>query len=48
MAFTLLLGIFIGYRLDARWDMSPWLTLAGAALGIAVAMYAFLRRAMKW
>jgi len=47
MAVTLLVGIFVGIKLDARWDTSPWLTLAGAVLGIALGMYAFLRRALK-
>ncbi len=47
MAITLLLGVFVGYKLDAHWKTSPWLTLAGSVLGIAVGMYGFLKRVLK-
>ena len=48
IAVTLLIGIFVGYKLDARWGTSPWCTVGGAALGIIVGLYGFLKRAMKW
>jgi F0F1-type ATP synthase assembly protein I len=48
IAITLLVGVFVGYKLDARWDTSPWLTLAGSLLGIVLGLYSFLRRAVKW
>lgn len=48
LALTLLIGIFVGYKLDARWNTSPWLTLGFAVLGIVLGMFNFLRRALKW
>ena len=48
LAVTLLLGVFVGYKLDARWGTSPWLTLGGAALGLGLGLFNFVRRALTW
>ncbi|MBI4396829.1 MAG: AtpZ/AtpI family protein [Elusimicrobia bacterium] len=43
MALSVLLGLYVGYRLDKRWNLSPWMTLLGAALGFGLGLYNFLR-----
>ncbi len=48
LALTLLIGVFIGYKIDARWNTSPWFTLGFAVVCIVVGMFNFLRRALKW
>lgn len=48
IAVTLLVAFFVGYKLDQRWDTSPWCTLAAAAVGIIGGLYGFFRQAMKW
>jgi len=40
-AAALLLGIGGGYWADGKLGTSPWLTLAGAFLGLAVGFYNF-------
>lgn len=42
LAISVLLGVYVGYRLDGRWGTGPWMLLAGSALGIAVGLYSFL------
>ena len=37
------LGFWAGYRLDARFGTSPWLMLAGAAVGMAAGFYLVVR-----
>jgi hypothetical protein len=44
LAVTLLIGFYIGYRLDIWKETSPWFTVAGSALGIVAGLYNFLRR----
>ncbi len=36
-----------GYWLDGRFKLSPWLTLAGAAVGISVGLFQFIRSAQQ-
>lgn len=43
LAVSVLLGVYAGYRADKRWGSSPWGLLAGAGLGLAVGLYAFLK-----
>jgi F0F1-type ATP synthase assembly protein I len=43
LAVTVLLGVFIGYKLDQRWGTSPWVLVAGAALGVSLGLYGFLK-----
>ena len=43
LAGSVLLCLYIGYRLDKRWETSPWLTLVGAALGLFAGLYGFLK-----
>jgi F0F1-type ATP synthase assembly protein I len=38
------LPILGGYWCDTRWHSSPWLTLAGVAIGLVAAMYNLIRR----
>ncbi len=33
----------IGFFLDRRWDLFPWLTIGGAAVGIGGGTYHFLK-----
>jgi F0F1-type ATP synthase assembly protein I len=43
LAVSVLLGLFLGYWLDRKWGFTPWFTLAGSALGLAVGLYGFLK-----
>jgi F0F1-type ATP synthase assembly protein I len=43
---TLLFG-GLGWYLDRRWDMAPWLMITGGALGFAVGMWLMVKAAMK-
>lgn len=36
-----------GYWLDGRFKTSPWLTLAGAGVGISVGLFQFIRAAQQ-
>lgn len=47
LVFSILLFTYIGQYLDKRWDIAPWMTLAGAMCGIAVGFYHFLKVALK-
>ncbi|MGQ0643942.1 MAG: AtpZ/AtpI family protein [Elusimicrobiota bacterium] len=47
LAVSVLLGFFIGYKLDQRLGWSPWLTVVGAGLGVALGLYGFLRPFLK-
>ena len=42
LAVTLLGGIFLGYFLDRKFGLLPWLTLGGSALGLVVGFYNLL------
>jgi F0F1-type ATP synthase assembly protein I len=39
--------LVIGYKLDQRLGWSPWLTVVGAGLGVALGLYGFLRPFLK-
>ena len=41
LAISVLLGFYGGHWLDGRLGWAPWLTLAGAALGVFVGLYAY-------
>lgn len=43
LAISVLLGLYLGRLLDEKWDLSPWMMLAGAALGLGVGLYSFLK-----
>jgi F0F1-type ATP synthase assembly protein I len=43
LATTILVFLFIGRWLDHRWDTTPWLMIAGAALGFAAGFYGMFR-----
>jgi ATP synthase protein I len=37
------LGLLLGWWLDARWGTGPWLLLVGILLGIGAGFYNFFR-----
>ena len=39
MAASLALGVWGGYKLDARFGTEPWLLLTGSVLGVAAGLY---------
>jgi ATP synthase protein I len=43
LVVPVLLGVFLGYWLDSRFDTTPWLLVVGALLGIALGFYAFFK-----
>ena len=43
LAVSVLVGLYVGRRADARWNTDPWGLLAGGAVGLAVGMYTFLK-----
>ncbi len=47
MGIAVLGGLWLGNKLDNRWDTAPWLLLTGIALGMAIAMYSAWRTLKK-
>jgi len=47
LAVSVLLGFFIGYKLDQNFGTFPWLMLLGALGGIGLGLYSFLRMFLK-
>ena len=47
LAGAVLLGFYCGYKLDVYFGLSPWLMLAGAALGMAAGFYLVIRELPK-
>ena len=43
LAAMVLIGVFVGYRLDRRWGTSPWLLVSGAGIGLFLGLYVFLK-----
>jgi F0F1-type ATP synthase assembly protein I len=41
-AVTVLAAVFLGRYLDGKFDLSPWLTVLGALLGLFLGLYSFL------
>ena len=41
LAIAVVLGFYCGYWLDRRLGWTPWLTLAGGALGVLAGLYVF-------
>jgi len=41
---TLLLFVLLGTWADGRWGTGPWLTVAGAAVGMTAATYLLIRQ----
>ena len=46
IAIPVLLGIYIGYRLDRWLDTSPWLLVVGAFAGVGLSLYGLFRRTL--
>ncbi len=42
LALTILLGFFVGYRLDKKYGFLPWGSIIGGFLGLAVGFYSLL------
>jgi F0F1-type ATP synthase assembly protein I len=42
-----ILGAWVGYWLDKKWDTSPWLLLGGVILGFVLGFYIILRAAKE-
>jgi F0F1-type ATP synthase assembly protein I len=40
-------GTLGGYFLDKHWDTTPWMLLAGAVVGMAAGMTAFIRNTLR-
>ena len=38
IALCLVLGAFIGYKLDEKYGTAPWIAFAGVTVGLAVAL----------
>ncbi len=47
IAFPVIIAVFLGKWLDARFDTEPWLFLATVALSFVVSMYGLVKNAMK-
>lgn len=47
LAGAVLLGLFGGWWLDRRFGTLPWLTLAGALLGLAAGFYRVARELFR-
>lgn len=47
LAVTLLIGVFAGYKFDQHKGTQPWGLLIGAALGLGLGLYGFLRQFFK-
>ncbi|MCB4756332.1 MAG: AtpZ/AtpI family protein [Elusimicrobia bacterium] len=43
LALTLLIGFYIGYRIDKAKGTLPWGTLIGSFIGLGVGLYNFLK-----
>jgi ATP synthase protein I len=47
LAATVIVMVFLGIWLDGKFNSSPWLTIVCSFLGIASAMYSFLKTVLK-
>ena len=47
LAGAVLLGFYCGYKLDVHFGLSPWLMLAGSALGMVSGFYLVIRELPK-
>jgi F0F1-type ATP synthase assembly protein I len=43
LAVAVLAGLYVGHRVDARWNLGPWGLLVGGAVGLVIGMYSFLK-----
>jgi len=48
LAVTVAAALGLGYWLDARLGTHPWFLLAGGSLGVAVALYQFIRTVTRY
>jgi ATP synthase protein I len=47
LAVTVIVMVFLGIWLDKRFGTNPWLTIIFSFLGIAAALYSFLKQVLK-
>jgi ATP synthase protein I len=47
LAVTVIVMVFLGIWLDGKFNTKPWLTLIFSFLGIASALYSFLKTVLK-
>lgn len=47
LAVTVIVMVFLGIWLDGEFNTSPWLTIVFSFLGIATALYSFIKTALK-
>ena len=47
LALTVIVMVFLGIWLDGKFDTSPWLTITFSFLGIAAALYNFIKTVLK-
>ena len=46
IAIPVLLGVYVGYRLDLWLETSPWLLVVGAFAGLGLSFYVLFRRVL--
>ncbi len=46
IVIPMVIGIFIGYRLDLWLETSPWLMVVGALMGLGLSFYSLFRRVL--
>jgi ATP synthase protein I len=47
LAVTVIVMVFLGIWLDDKFNTSPWLTVVFSFLGIASALYSFIKTVLK-
>ncbi len=47
LAVTVIVMVFLGIWLDDKFSTKPWMTVIFSFLGIATALYSFLRSVLK-
>jgi F0F1-type ATP synthase assembly protein I len=47
LAVTLLVCVYVGYKIDQHKGTQPWCLLIGAGVGLAAGLYNFLSRFLK-
>ena len=47
LAVTVIVMVFLGIWLDDKFGTKPWMTVISSLLGIATALYSFLKSVLK-
>ncbi|MCQ2559208.1 MAG: AtpZ/AtpI family protein [Clostridia bacterium] len=48
MAVCTVLGAYLGYKLDGRFDTLPWLTAIGVLLGMAAGIWGIIQTLKRY